>query len=82
MPTPRPSTVRLLLLDADAVIQRMPDTWRDDALAHEINIAPGPMFSPTQGYQNCIRLSCGVPWTPRLEKAVQTLGRLAKKQAD
>ncbi|QRO86943.1 HAD family hydrolase [Kytococcus sedentarius] len=34
MPTPRPSTVRLLLLDADAVIQRMPDTWRDDALAH------------------------------------------------
>ncbi|WP_374927874.1 HAD-IA family hydrolase [Kytococcus sedentarius] len=34
MATPQPSTVRLLLLDADAVIQRMPDTWRDDALAH------------------------------------------------
>lgn len=53
---------------------------QDDALAHEINIAPGPMFSPKQGYQNCIRLSCGVPWTPRLQQALQTLGKLAQKQ--
>ncbi|TDU71285.1 GntR family transcriptional regulator [Prosthecobacter fusiformis] len=53
---------------------------QDDALAHEINIAPGPMFSPTQGYKNCIRLSCGVPWTPRLQQAIQTLGKLAQRQ--
>ncbi|MEN3943962.1 PLP-dependent aminotransferase family protein [Prosthecobacter sp. SYSU 5D2] len=53
---------------------------QDDALAHEINIAPGPMFSPTQGYPNCIRLSCGVLWTPRLQQAITTLGRLAQKQ--
>jgi DNA-binding transcriptional MocR family regulator len=53
---------------------------QDDALAHEINIAPGPMFSPTQAYTNCIRLSCGVPWTPRLQQAITTLGKLAQKQ--
>jgi DNA-binding transcriptional MocR family regulator len=53
---------------------------QDDALAHDINIAPGPMFSPTQGYRNCIRLSCGVPWTSRLQEAIQTLGRLAQRQ--
>jgi len=53
---------------------------QDEALAHEINIAPGPMFSPTQGYPNCIRLSCAIPWTPRLQKAIQTLGKLAQQQ--
>ncbi|WP_462416956.1 HAD-IA family hydrolase [Kytococcus sp. Marseille-QA3725] len=31
---PKPPAVRLLLLDADAVIQRMPDGWREEALAH------------------------------------------------
>jgi len=53
---------------------------QDDALTHDINIAPGPMFSPTQGYRNCIRISCGVPWTPRLQAAIQTLGKLAQRQ--
>lgn len=53
---------------------------QDEALAHDINIAPGPMFSPTQGYRNCIRISCGVPWNQRLQTAIQTLGRLAQKQ--
>ncbi len=53
---------------------------QDDALAHDMNIAPGPMFSPKQGYRNCIRISCGVPWTARLQEAVHTLGRLAGRQ--
>ncbi len=47
------------------------------ALAHDISIAPGPMFSPHQGYRHCIRVSCGMPWGPRVQKALQTLGRLA-----
>lgn len=29
---PTPDAVRLLLLDADAVIQRMPDGWKDEAI--------------------------------------------------
>ena len=49
------------------------------ALVEKISIAPGPMFSATQSFQNFIRLNCGHPWTSDLERAVETLGRLVKK---
>jgi DNA-binding transcriptional MocR family regulator len=48
----------------------------DLALREKINLAPGPMFSPVHGYQNFIRLSCGLPWSTRIQQAVGTLGRL------
>ena len=49
------------------------------ALDKKISIAPGPIFSAKQKYQNFIRLSCGQPWSDRLEQALITLGRLAGK---
>ena len=49
------------------------------ALAVGISIAPGPIFSAKQRFKNFIRLSCGHPWSPRLEQALVTLGRLAGK---
>ena len=49
------------------------------ALAVGISIAPGPIFSAKQRFENFIRLSCGHPWTPRLEHALVTLGKLAGK---
>ena len=49
------------------------------ALAKKISIAPGPIFSATQKYKNCIRLSCGLPWSEKLEQAIYTLGNLASK---
>lgn len=49
------------------------------ALAEKISIAPGPMFSATQGFPNFFRLNCGQPWTSRTEGAVETLGRLVKR---
>lgn len=49
------------------------------ALAQKISIAPGPMFSPNQGYMNFIRLSCGQPWSPKLERAIGTLSLLVKQ---
>jgi len=49
------------------------------ALAEKISIAPGPMFSAAQGFQNFIRLNCGHPWSTDLERAVGMLGRLVKK---
>jgi DNA-binding transcriptional MocR family regulator len=49
------------------------------ALAEKISIAPGPIFSAKQKYQNFIRISCGQPWSNRLEQALVTLGRLAGK---
>lgn len=51
----------------------------DLALAANISIAPGPMFSAKQGFRNFIRVSCAHPWTSRLEDAIGTLGTLVKK---
>ncbi|MBS1615810.1 MAG: PLP-dependent aminotransferase family protein [Bacteroidetes bacterium] len=48
------------------------------AIRQRISIAPGAMFSMQPRYQNCMRLSYGMPWTPALEKALQKLGTLAK----
>ena len=49
-------------------------------LERGISIAPGPMFSATQRYRNCLRISVGHPWTERTEKALAEVGRLARAQ--
>lgn len=46
------------------------------ALEQKISIAPGPIFSPRERYSNCIRLSCGFPWSDRHDRAIRTLGQL------
>lgn len=46
-----------------------------------ITIAPGPMFSASQRYRNCMRLSLGQNWTPRHERALRVVGRAARKMA-
>jgi DNA-binding transcriptional MocR family regulator len=48
------------------------------ALKEGISIIPGPLFSASGKYQNCIRLNCGNPWEPRIEKALQRIGELAE----
>jgi DNA-binding transcriptional MocR family regulator len=52
----------------------------EEALVHNINIAPGVIFSPSEHYRNCLRLNCGFPWSPRIEQAMQILGQLCKRQ--
>ncbi|WP_016855073.1 GntR family transcriptional regulator MpaR [Halomonas smyrnensis] len=54
------------------------DSLRLFHLARErgISLAPGPIFSATQGFRHCLRLSYGHPWTPRSEAAMATLGEL------
>ncbi|HKY06918.1 MAG TPA: PLP-dependent aminotransferase family protein [Candidatus Binatia bacterium] len=47
------------------------------ALERKISIAPGPIFSPKQRYKNFIRLSCGLPWSEKIDRAVRELGDLA-----
>ena len=49
------------------------------ALDVGVAISPGPIFSPSGGHRNCIRISCGAPWTPEVEAAVKLVGRLAVK---
>lgn len=46
------------------------------ALSLGISVAPGPIFSASQGFRNCLRLNYGHIWDERAEKALHTLGRL------
>ena len=49
------------------------------ALAENISIAPGPIFSPRREYRNCVRLNCGHAWTAGTERALQRLAQLAER---
>ena len=51
------------------------------AAAEKISIAPGPLFSASGGFRNCLRLNCSYPTDGRLEQAIVTLGRLAGEAA-
>ena len=48
------------------------------ALEHNISIAPGTLFSASNKFKRCIRISYGVPWTNELEQAVKLLGSLCR----
>jgi len=52
----------------------------DDADRSGIRIAPGPMFSPSHGYRNFIRLNTGFPWSETTERQMTTLGRLVAER--
>jgi DNA-binding transcriptional MocR family regulator len=45
------------------------------AMAAGISLAPGPMFSPSGGFANFVRINAGHPMTPRIEEALQQIGR-------
>jgi len=51
-------------------------TIYERALAQKISIAPGPIFSVKQGFQNCFRLNFGNPWTDEIERALTRLGQI------
>ena len=46
------------------------------AIKAGISISPGIVFSATGKYRNCVRLNCGLLWTPQVEAAIPTLGKL------
>ncbi len=46
------------------------------ALAAGISTSPGPIFSASGRFGNMMRINCGHPWSPRIERAVATLGQL------
>jgi DNA-binding transcriptional MocR family regulator len=47
------------------------------ALKKGICFVPGDVFSASDRYANCLRLSCGSAWNARIEKGLETLGELA-----
>jgi DNA-binding transcriptional MocR family regulator len=61
---------------------RLPDGRNTDALFESalregIRICPGSIFSNMDKFNDCLRLSCGMPINGRVESAIRTLGRLA-----
>jgi DNA-binding transcriptional MocR family regulator len=46
------------------------------ALAENIGIVPGLVFSPKRDFKNFIRLNCGNPWTEQIERALKRVGRI------
>jgi DNA-binding transcriptional MocR family regulator len=58
-----PSTI-----DAMAVYQK--------AIDHHIAVIPGAVCSNSRQFAHYIQISCGSPFTPEIEKALKTLGRL------
>ena len=49
-----------------------------EAIIHKISIAPGAMFSLQDKYQNCMRLSYGMPWSNELDRSLKKLGAVVK----
>jgi DNA-binding transcriptional MocR family regulator len=46
------------------------------AIAKGVSFAPGEIFSPTGKYKNFMRISYGVKWCDKVDKAVAELGKL------
>jgi len=49
------------------------------ALAQNISIVPGQIFSAGGRFANHVRISCGHPWSDSIERAFATLGRLCAR---
>jgi DNA-binding transcriptional MocR family regulator len=45
-----------------------------------ISIAPGPIFSASRQFRNCIRLNYGHPWSPVFEQGIALLGNLVEAE--
>lgn len=52
----------------------------EHALKEGIGVAPGPMFSASNRYRNCLRVNCGLPWSDETERALARVGALACEQ--
>ncbi len=51
-----------------------------EAVRHRIATAPGALFSVKDRYRNCLRMNCGLPWSDDIDRAVRTVGELARQQ--
>ena len=51
------------------------------AAAKGVSLGPGVIFSPTGRYTHHLRVSCGFPWSDRLETAVRDVGNAAARLA-
>ena len=73
----RPSGGQVLWVELPKTVDAL--ELNEMALLEKISIAPGPMFSAKQSYRNFIRVSCGHPWSDKMERAIGMLGRMVGK---
>ena len=52
---------------------------RTEAMKHRISIVPGKIFSGSNNFSNCIRISFGKPWSEDVEYGFMLLGKIIKK---
>ncbi len=52
------------------------------AVQAKISLVPGPLFSAHGNYTNCLRLSCALTWSPRIEKAIKYVGELVRRSSE
>ena len=50
---------------------------QQQALAQQISLAPGQLFSADRRFTNCVRINYGLPDERRLSAGLMTVGRLA-----
>ena len=51
-----------------------------EALKVGIQISPGDIFSNTRHFDHFVRMGCGAPYSPRIDEALETLGKILKHQ--
>jgi DNA-binding transcriptional MocR family regulator len=51
------------------------------AIERGVSLAPGPIFSATHAFENCVRLNFGHPWSPQIDDAMRVLGELLRSAA-
>jgi DNA-binding transcriptional MocR family regulator len=49
------------------------------ALQQNISVSPGSLFSPSNRYQHCIRLSYGLPWNDRVEAGLNVIADICRQ---
>lgn len=53
------------------------DVLYERAVRERVSFLPGSIFSARGAFKNCLRLSCGYPYSDRIESSLRILGRLA-----
>lgn len=73
----KPKGGYFLWVECDKAIDSL--TVFKDALAQNISLVPGPIFSASHRFHHCFRLNYGYPWSDQLEGAMKQLGMILKK---
>jgi DNA-binding transcriptional MocR family regulator len=50
------------------------------ALERRIAVMPGAMCASGRAYRHCIRISCGLPFSDEVDRALRTLAALVRRQ--